>query len=72
MRDLRLEECPVSYVTPRSSTLVRLWMKAERRKTTLSDMLGQDEAWIEDVQETLDNAQDHVKHLYEVDRNKRG
>lgn len=47
-------------------------MKAERRKTTLSELLGLDEAWIEDVEELLAATQDLIKDAYEKDREKRG
>lgn len=82
-RDFRLDECPVSFLSAqrdgrqpfitgaRATRLVRLWQKTERRKSTLTEALDTDEAWIEDVEDLLANTQEAVKEAYEKDRDKR-
>lgn len=71
VRDFALDECPVSYITAKSQTLVKLWQKAGKRNKTLNEMLDTDEGWLEDVEELLQATSDEVKELYEADKLRR-
>lgn len=71
IRDFALNECPVSYITAKSQTLVKLWQKAGKRNKTLNEMLGTDEGWLEDAEELLQATSDEVKEAYEADKLRR-
>lgn len=72
VKDVAVNECPVSFLdrAPEAIHLVKFWMKGERTRKTLSKMLGDDAAWLEDVEDLLAACQDAVKdtHKAEVDK----
>jgi hypothetical protein len=77
-----MDECPVSFLSEpradephingrRAIRLVRLWQKAKRQNTTLSKLMDSEEAWVEDVEETLENAEESLKSAVTRDAEKR-